>query len=76
MKERPVMPANELKPCPFCGGNPRVVDSSYSGSAIHVSCRCGAQMFGGRQHFGSEREAIDAWNIRIGDSAREVGRGN
>lgn len=75
MKERPVMPANELKPCPFCGGNARVVDSSYSGSAIHVSCRCGAQMFGGRHHFGSEREAIDAWNIRIGGSAREVERG-
>ncbi len=67
MKERPVMPANELKPCPFCGGNPRVVDSSYSGSAIHVSCRCGAQMFGGRQHFGSESEATDAWNRRDGD---------
>ncbi|WP_072265284.1 MULTISPECIES: Lar family restriction alleviation protein [Serratia] len=75
MKERPVMPANELKPCPFCGGNARVVDSSYSGSAIHVSCRCGAQMFGGRQHFGSESEATDAWNRRAGDSAREVERG-
>lgn len=22
MKGRPVMPANELKPCPFCGGQP------------------------------------------------------
>ncbi|HFF9481053.1 TPA: Lar family restriction alleviation protein [Serratia marcescens] len=54
----------ELNSCPFCGGAARVVDSSYSGSAIHVSCRCGAQMFGGRQHFGSESEAAAAWNLR------------
>ncbi|PLR48657.1 hypothetical protein CYR40_05675 [Chimaeribacter arupi] len=54
----------ELKPCPFCGKKPEVRDGTYSGSAIHVSCRCGAQLFGGRNHFGSEDEAINAWNER------------
>ena len=53
-----------LKPCPFCGKKPEVRDGTYSGSAIHVSCRCGAQLFGGRNHFGSEDEAINAWNER------------
>lgn len=58
-------PTNEeLKPCPFCGEAARIVDSEFSGSAIHISCRCGAQMFGGRQHFGSEQEASEAWNRR------------
>ena len=75
MKERPVMPANELKPCPFCGGGARVIDSSYQGSAIHVSCRCGAQMFGGRRHFGRESEAVEAWNRRSGEDQKEAQHG-
>lgn len=58
------MSEHKLKPCPFCGGKAEVRDGTYSGSAIHISCRCGAQMFGGRNHFGSEEEAATAWNKR------------
>lgn len=54
----------EMKPCPFCGGVAEVRDGTNSGSAIHISCRCGAQLFGGRFHFGSEDEAVAAWNKR------------
>lgn len=56
--------SEELKPCPFCGGKPEVRNLVDSGSAIHVACRCGAQLFGRRYHFGSESEAVAAWNKR------------
>lgn len=58
------MTSKELMPCPFCGKTPKVSDGTYSGSAIHVSCRCGAQLFGGRNHFSSEEEAVSSWNHR------------
>lgn len=54
--------SDQLKPCPFCGGHATVVD--YQGSAIHVRCKCGAQVWGGKKHFGSIQNAADAWNTR------------
>ena len=53
--------SEKLKPCD-CGSAPRI--SNYEGSAIHISCRCGLQLWGGKAHFGSEEEAIAVWNKR------------
>lgn len=63
---------SEIKRCPFCGGVPEVSDGTWSGSAIHIRCRCGVQMFGGRNHFSSTEEAVTAWNRRAGDEADDI----
>ena len=57
--------AIELLPCPFCGGQPRVVmPAPTDGFATHVRCRCGVQMWGQKHHFSSEAAAAEAWNNR------------
>nr|WP_313470829.1 Lar family restriction alleviation protein [Stenotrophomonas geniculata] len=52
----------ELKACPFCGRKPRISDLPES--AIHVSCGCGASLFGERHHHASHAEAAARWNTR------------
>jgi hypothetical protein len=52
----------ELKACPFCGGVPRISDLPES--AIHVACKCGASLFGGKNHHASHEEAVERWNTR------------
>lgn len=54
--------AGELEPCRWCNQTPRVADDTNL--AIHVACKCGVQMWGHRSHFGSQEEAIAAWNRR------------
>lgn len=66
----------ELKPCPFCGGNPEITtrdveqqgDSWYGGkTATFVLCDCGACLFDGHFHEGfydAETRAFAAWNKR------------
>lgn len=50
-----------LNPCKHCGSPlARVID--FAESAIHVSCKCGISLYGGKAHFGSAQEAADAWN--------------
>jgi len=68
------MCSEDLKPCPFCAGKAEVRDGTHSGSAIHVSCRCGVQLFGGRNHFGSEQEAARTWNRRVSTRSEEQER--
>ena len=48
---------DELKPCPFCGGESKPL---YVMSAWSVGCICGA----GIDEFESEAEAIASWNTR------------
>ncbi|CAI1948731.1 restriction alleviation protein, Lar family [Serratia marcescens] len=71
MKERPVMPANELKPCPFCGvhgnGNVQLQHRSHILGWQVLCLSCGA-----RGPDGDHDDAVDRWNHRSGDSAREV----
>ena len=67
--------APELKPCPFCGGKPRVIERAASMSesgnyAVFIACHCGgysAHAHHGR--FASTKEAAfgaaaEAWNRR------------
>jgi len=50
-----------LNPCKHCGSPlARVID--FAESAIHISCKCGISLYGGKTHFGSAQEAADAWN--------------
>lgn len=61
--------ANELKPCPFCGGEAVAeMDESWSWE-WEVHCpNCNATIAMG---FGTESEAIEAWNRRCEDGRRE-----
>jgi len=57
----------ELKPCPFCGGEPRIVNFKHTYGTILVyqvmcfSCNTKPKLFG-RGTTG--RRAIEAWNRR------------
>lgn len=52
---------NELKPCPFCGGKPKV-EREENDDWI-VWCRCGCVLGA----FGASDEAEDAWNRRANE---------
>lgn len=55
----------DLAPCPFCGAQAQIRDPEPTdGWALHVSCRCGVQMFGRKRHFVDAVEAAQAWNAR------------
>lgn len=50
------METNELKPCPFCGGEAYIILNKW------VFCsKCGAES----DHFDSKDKAIEAWNRRF-----------
>lgn len=69
--------SEELRPCPFCGGEPKLkaVMKSY-GLTIWCACKCGAQTEGFCPNTSYEdntmknierstKKAIKAWNRRI-----------
>ncbi|RLO48221.1 Lar family restriction alleviation protein [Serratia marcescens] len=82
MKERPVMPANELKPCPFCGGHAEMqrIGNEYTKKrSIVVKCTgCRIQLTNSAiMHYGFDflhQKTVEAWNRRVSDCAREVER--
>ena len=62
----------ELKPCPFCGGEARLLlnakrkiygKDEYRTGVVACCNVCEARMF-----YGSEKLAIDAWNRRTGEN--------
>lgn len=53
----------KLKPCPFCGGEARVMDMGYP---HWVYCtKCGAKVHG---RTNDEKDSIEAWNRRSEES--------
>ncbi|HID9277951.1 TPA: Lar family restriction alleviation protein [Serratia marcescens] len=64
MKERPVMPANELKPCPFCGGPAVMLHQKF----YLVECDdCETNYMAGPIGIGwhkTAEEAAASWNKR------------
>lgn len=59
IKERKEAGINTLKPCPFCGGEAKIMDMGYP---HWVYCEnCGAKVHG-RTH--DEKDSVEAWNRR------------
>ena len=55
---------NELKPCPFCGGNARIHD--MGDGRKHVECsKCKGKYGDDWGKNGSNEELIEKWNTRI-----------
>lgn len=63
---------NELKPCPFCGGEAEIYcDTQYGGTQYQVRCKsCPAEV--GRAWFWNKKDAIKAWNRRKTDEQRAI----
>ena len=58
---------NELKPCPFCGGEPCLLEHifhelSSTWGVVCLDCCCET-----RQFYPSAKEAEEAWNRRVSD---------
>jgi Lar family restriction alleviation protein len=70
--------SDDLKPCPFCGGDKNIVcTTEYDGrDAYAVSCRyheCHGSIFTlGYGYFADRAEAIAAWNTRTPDPRIEA----
>ena len=63
---------NDLRPCPFCGGEAHAALAAYAGGATaHVVCdACGAKVYGyGRDERGL-RDAVERWNRRAERTCR------
>ena len=53
--------ANELKPCPFCGGDARLISYGESGIGACVACNnCHACT----DDYDTDQPAVAAWNSR------------
>lgn len=64
---------SELKPCPFCGGEAEVV---YTEWCAMYTVRCMDEYYNCEampetRHFVIEREAIEAWNRRVGEGEKD-----
>lgn len=66
---------DELKPCPFCSGEPRVFshNNEWIGRTWHIEClddNCGC----GTCHHESEKIAATVWNRRVSEQTTEIER--
>lgn len=55
-----------MKPCPFCGGEPRVIREADGMELYHVGCfdpECRGNAFES-PGYETEGDALDAWNHR------------
>ena len=67
---------DDIKPCPFCGGEAMLITSPHIG-IVYIQCKSCTAMVGrkrkiissmiGKEFFENNQEAIEAWNRRAGD---------
>lgn len=63
----------ELKPCPFCGGEAEINPHSFWNEKEKdftdktFGVVCGECQTSGNQFYGTEAEAVEAWNRRADD---------
>lgn len=61
----------KLKPCPFCGGEARILHNYAGGEWSYAECkvcRCSTEKFMKSFAVASDEQAIEAWNRRITDA--------
>ena len=61
---------NELKPCPFCGGEAKLVNQKVMGGYDYSFVRCkkcdiGTQKYEVSTEYCSSDKAISTWNRRV-----------
>ena len=62
------MPEIKLKPCPFCGGEGKLITSGFNDCYSLVKCKqCGAESkpFKISKEYCSDEKAAEAWNRRV-----------
>lgn len=64
--------ANNLKPCPFCGGKAKIRGEKYWRPRVSRNVIC-TKCFSNSGWFDTEEEAAEAWNRRIGDADNNNG---
>ena len=61
MRKENTMNNEKLKPCPFCGGEAKVLGTKYEGGDYYIVCeRCRVRV----GSYSNPVEAIEAWNKR------------
>lgn len=62
----------ELKPCPFCGGEADVIDEGKGTEPERYWAYCGNVncFVEGTSAYATEREAIEAWNTRHSETCQ------
>lgn len=62
------IPADELLPCPFCGGKARIADATECGPSAYVvtcdGCDCSSRVYVALKD-DVTRLLIEAWNKRV-----------
>jgi len=51
----------EIRPCPFCGGIPKLWDESHGSRVYSMQCACGCEL--GWEM--SEEDILKRWNRRV-----------
>ena len=59
---------NELKPCPFCGGEAKFGNSFWDGVFVYcTNCGCQTEYATDDKQCVAEKRAADLWNRRAND---------
>lgn len=66
---------NELKPCPFCGGEAEYRAAKYVRTAFKHSVVC-LECFASIPPKDSKHEAINAWNTRVERTCKPIAKFN
>lgn len=64
----------DLKPCPFCGGEAKLVNTMFAGdmykTVFCLACNANTNNFNARDEKSAMR-AVDAWNRRANDESND-----